>query len=322
MFRFIRFAEQAGHECTIYLYSNLGGPPSLDAARDTLRSDSAYPSDLKADIRVYDPAIGVGEVDAVFATGWETAYPVFMDPSRAKRFYFVQDFEPSFYALGTESLLAENTYRFGFHGITAGGWLAHKLRSEYGMSTDHFDFGVDSSLYRRTNTGPRNEVFFYARPVTPRRAFDFGVMALRHVAEARPDLTITMAGWDVSGWNIPFRYNNLAQVDISELNSIYNRAGAALVMSLSNMSLLPLELLSSGAIPVVNDALNNRMVSDNPFIEYAPPSPAAMGRRIVEVMERPDLAAHSAAAAASVSELTWARSGVQFVEAFERAMRG
>ncbi|MDK6419994.1 glycosyltransferase family 1 protein, partial [Actinotignum timonense] len=84
---------------------------------------------------------GVGEeVDAIFSTGWETAYPSYLDRSNARRYYFVQDFEPSFYSVGSESVLAENTYRFGFEAFTAGRWLAKKLSTDYGMKTHPFDF--------------------------------------------------------------------------------------------------------------------------------------------------------------------------------------
>ena len=51
----------------------------------------------------------------------------------------------AFYPAGSEALLAEATYRFGFHGITAGRWLADRLRRDYGMQADHFDFGRDLS---------------------------------------------------------------------------------------------------------------------------------------------------------------------------------
>ncbi|KQV25489.1 MULTISPECIES: hypothetical protein [unclassified Microcella] len=322
LFRFIRFAEEAGHRCTIYLYSALGAPVSIPDVRAMIRSSSGY-ADVDADIRLYRPEDGIHpEAQAIFATGWETAYPVFRDPSRARRFYFVQDFEPSFYALGSQSLLAENTYRFGFHGITAGGWLAHKLRDEYGMTTDAFDFAVDKVHYSVTNRERRNEVFFYARPVTERRAFEFGVLALADFAKMRPDVPINMAGWDVSNWELPFAYRNEAMLDVSELNALYNRCAAGLVMSLSNMSLLPLELMSSGVAPVVNDGPNNRMVSDNPHIEYVPASPMAIARRMVEIVDRPDQVERALAMSASVVDVNWADSGRQFVEAFERGMRG
>lgn len=320
LFRFIKFAERAGHRNTIYLYDQFDR--SLADIKSMLAHNSAYP-DLDAEIRRYDPAVGVDPgTQALFATGWETAYPAYRDGSPARRFYFVQDFEPYFYPVGSEYLLAENSYRFGFHGITAGRWLARKLASEYGMPTDPFDFAVDRSVYHMTNTGERDEVFFYARPVTPRRAFEFGLWALADFAALRPQTTINFAGWDVSAWDIPFKHRNLASLDISELNAVYNRCAAGLVLSLTNMSLLPLELMSSGVVPVMNDAPNNRLVSDSPYIEYVPPSPMAIARRMAEVMERDDLPQHALRMSETIGTVTWEDSGRQFISAFERAMRG
>lgn len=322
LFRFIKFAEEAGHRCDVYLYHAGEVAVDLQVVRGMLESSEAYPH-LEGEIRVWDRTTGVADgTDAIFATGWETAYPAFLDPGNARRFYFVQDYEPLFYPLGSEALLAENTYRFGFHGITAGGWLAHKLSSEFGMKADSFDFSVDRSLYRFENTERRNEIFFYARPVTPRRAFEFGLVALEDFARMRPDVTINLAGWDVSNWEIPFEYTNLSSLQLSELNAVYNRCAAGLVLSLSNMSLLPLELLASGVVPVVNDGPNNRMVSDNPFIEYVPASPVAIARKLAEVIDRPDAPEHARRISESVAGTTWADSGKTFVTAFERAMRG
>ncbi|VXC42542.1 glycosyltransferase family 1 protein [Plantibacter sp. T3] len=322
LFRFIDFAERAGHHCTIYLYDNLHLTPSLDATKQMLAASKSYP-DLNADIRMYDASVGVdADTQALFATGWETAYASYLDRSTAKRFYFVQDFEPYFYAIGSEYILAENTYRFGFHGITAGGWLAHKLSTEYGMACDSFDFSVDTSLYRITNERPRNEIFFYARPVTSRRAFELGVLALKDFSELKPDVTINLAGWDVSGWDLPFAYKNHSSMQLAELNELYNRCAAGLVLSLTNMSLLPLELISSGVAPVVNDGPNNRMVSDNPFIEYVPPVPMALARTLAGVFDRPDATARGLAMSASVAGASWSDSGDAFVSAVERVMRG
>jgi hypothetical protein len=93
-------------------------------------------------------------------------------------------------------------------------------------------------------------------------------------------------------------------------------------MSLSNMSLLPLELMSSGVTPVVNDGPNNRMVSDNPNIEYVQASPMAIARRLAEIINRPDGVQRSIAMSESVASVDWSQSGEQFTAAFERAMRG
>ena len=320
LFRFIKFAEDAGHRCTIYLYDQTGR--NVRGTEAMLRGSSAYP-DLDARILRYDPAVGVGPgAQALFATGWETAYPAYLDPSRARRFYFVQDFEPWFYPASTEHVLAENTYRFGFHGITAGGWLAAKLADEYGMSTDAFDFSVDRTRYTFANAGRRDEIFFYARPATPRRGFELGLLALAQFHEMRPDITINLAGGDTSDWDVPFPHRSHFALDVSQLDGLYNRCAAGLVLSLSNISLLPLELMSSGVVPVVNDGPNNRMVVDEPGIEWVPSSPAAIARRLVEVVERPDGPERARAMAAAIGEHSWQHSGQQFVAAFERAMRG
>lgn len=322
LFRFIRFAELAGHRCSIYLYDAGGAPADIASIRAMIRTTSAY-ADVEASIEHFDRARGVdASTQAVFATGWETAYPAYLLESSAKRFYFVQDFEPSFYPLGSEAVLAENTYRFGFHGITAGGWLADKLSREYGMATDHFDFAVDKTHYSVTNTERRNEVFFYARPVTPRRGFELGVLALRDLAIMRPNTVINLAGWDVSNWNLPFEFVNHSSLDLTQLNELYNRCAAGLVMSLSNMSLLPLELMSSGVVPVVNDGPNNRMVSDNAYIDYVPLAPRAIARRLADALDREDQVEHATAMSRSVERVDWEDSGKQFVAAFERAMRG
>lgn len=320
IFRFLKFLEDAGHQVKIYLYSSSPTPISLRDVQKMLERNPSYPQ-LDATIEVYDPRKGVSsDVDALFATGWETAYPVYLDPTNARRCYFVQDFEPYFYSVGSEFQLAENTYRFGFEGFTAGGWLASKLAAEYGMTTHPFDFATDVDVYTRSNNERRNAVFFYARPVTTRRGFEIGMMALAQVKARRPQAVIHMAGWDVSDWDVPFDYVNHGAMNIDQLPELYNQCSAALVLSLTNLSLLPLELLSCGTIPVVNDASNNRMVSNNPYIAYAPPSPKALADRIIEILDDPNQVGRSREAAESMKGSNWADSGLAFITAFEESM--
>ena len=320
IFRFIEFLEAAGHEVRIYLYSTVAYD-TPEEARERVRTSSSYPS-IAASIEAY-PEEGIPEdVDALFATGWETAYRSYRDRSNARRFYFVQDYEPLFYPRGAESLLAENTYRFGFTGITAGEWLAQRLRADFGMTTSAFAFGAEGRNYSVTNSGQRDAVFFYARPETPRRGFELGVMALDLVTRDRPGTPIIMAGQDLRGIAVPFPHENPGNMQVGQLNATYNRCAAGLVLSLTNMSLLPLELLSAGVIPVVNEGDNNRLVSDNRFIEYTEPSPRALADRIIAILDREDAPQHATKAAASVETTTWAAAGEQFMTAFERGIRG
>jgi glycosyltransferase involved in cell wall biosynthesis len=310
--------EAAGHRVRIYLYSVIDPTTPQQVTAMTAASSAFAP--VSATVEIYPDEGLPADVDAIFATSWETAYPSFRDSSLARRLYFVQDFEPYFYAAGTESVLAENSYRFGFTAITAGGWLSTKLARDYGMTTAHYDFGADPASYRLVNTGERTEIFFYARPVTERRGFELGMMALALFAEERPEYTINIAGWEVSSYGIEFPFTNLGSMPIDQLNELYNRCAAGLVLSMTNMSLLPLELLAAGVIPVVNDGENNSLVSDNPYIEYTPASPRALADRLIAVVDRVDLPEHARVASASIGDGGWSKSGEQFLTAFDGAM--
>lgn len=322
IFRFVKYLEDAGHRASVYLYHSADHRIDATYVRQLISASPSYP-DVAAQFHAYDPVRGVApDTDALFATGWETAYPAFLDPSPARRFYFVQDYEPSFYPVGSEHVLAENTYRFGFHGVTAGRWLSDKLAGDYGMRTSAFGFGAELRHYSFTNPERRNGVFFYARPVTTRRGFELGVMALQLIARENPEVPIHLAGWDISSYDLPFEHVDHGMLPITALNEIYNQCGVGLVLSLTNMSLLPLELLASGVIPVLNGGENNDKVVHNQFIRYAEPAPHALASAVLEELARPDLPGYAAKAAASVVDLSWDRPGREFVDIVVEAMRG
>lgn len=317
LFRFIKYLEEAGHTNRIYLHLP-GNRGNIDEVR-AIMGDS-FPK-LKAEMQWLRDDTDMSPADGIFATSWETAYPIYNDRTNAKRFYFVQDFEPYFYPVGSLSVLAENTYKFGFFGITAGGWLAKKLRSDYGMQTEHFNFGSDKDTYRFENRHDRKEIVFYARPYTERRGFEMGIMALDLFHKKHPEYTINFFGYDVSNYNLPFPYNNLEILEHNQINELYNRCAAGLVMSLTNMSLLPLELLGCGTIPVVNDGENNRLVSSNKYIRYCPNDPISLANALSDIVTRDDLPKYSAKAADSVEGVGWEESGKKFVKIVETQMR-
>ena len=205
--------------------------------------------------------------------------------------------------------------------VTAGGWLSNKLKTEYGMNTDHFDFGSDGNLYSLLNHNERNEIFCYVRPYTERRGFELAMMTLDIFHQKHPNYVINLAGWDVSGYDIPFPYKNLKTLELDELNDLYNKCIAGLVISLTNMSLMPLELLGSGTIPVVNEGENNRLVSNNSYIAYSANDPASLANELSKVVSRKDSVAYAKNAAASVKMSGWQQSGDKFVSIVERETR-
>ncbi|MFE4105230.1 glycosyltransferase family 4 protein [Almyronema epifaneia] len=194
-----------------------------------------------------------------FATSWTTAYAVRNFQSTVHKCYFVQDFEPFFYARSSEYYWAEETYKFGFYGVTAGKWLAQKLAKSYSMKTDYVGFSYDKDLYAAKSEKTDSEVkkiFFYARPVTPRRGFELGLLTLTEVSKCFPDVEFVLAGWDTTSYHIPFKHISLGVVSLKELPDIYSRCYAALVLSFTNLSLLPLELMACRC-PVVSNSGSN-----------------------------------------------------------------
>ena len=305
--RFAKSLQERGHDVTFFIYESIAQQPA-DYAHELLKEHF----DIDVQCRPMVEAENFNG-DVMFATGWETAYPVFNMSIPAHKMYFVQDFEPLFYGTGSKSVLAENTYRFGFYGVTAGRWLTQKV-AEYGMPADYFDFGADLDIYRPVDTmQKKQQVCFYARPVTERRAFEIGVLALARFHQEHPDYRIVFFGWDVSDYDIPFPYENRGIVNPTELADIYHASQACLVLSLTNASLLPLELLAAGCVPVMNDGPNNRMViGENPDIVYTINSPIELAKGLDSVVTDPQINERCRRISQMASSSSWDASYEKF----------
>ncbi|HEY8466968.1 MAG TPA: hypothetical protein VIL04_09205 [Solirubrobacterales bacterium] len=306
MFRIIAGLERRGHRCVVYVYDLHGW--ELVQHRRTVESWWPW---VRAEVR--DVADGIEDAHALVATSWPTAYPALATPAAGARCYFVQDLEPAFYPAGSLALLAEATYKFGFHGLTAGRWLAERLRAEYGMPADHFDFGCDLEIYgaRAADAGERRDVCFFSRPSTPRRSHELAVIALERFAARNPDVAIHAYG-EPAG-DLPFRFEHHGLMRPEELAALYRRCVAGLVLSATNVSLVPHEMLAAGCIPVVNDAEHNRVVLANDNVEYADAHPAALADALERLVRRPagDREAAARRAAESVASASWDDAAAQ-----------
>jgi glycosyltransferase involved in cell wall biosynthesis len=303
LFRLIRGLEASGHHNVVHIY------------------DRHCPGDVATSRRVIDDHFGAmtarvtdsGELerwahpslDVLIATSWPTAYVVRNAPMDAARAYVVQDFEPWFHPAGSAAVLAEATYRFGFHGICAGRWLEEHLEREYAMACDHFDLGVDTATYAHRERASRRDIVFYARPHTPRRGFGLGVLALSRLAARRDDIGIHVFGEELGGLRLPFACTDHGVLTPAEIDALFNRCAAGLVLSFTNLSLLPLEMLATGCVPVVNDAAHTRAVLDNPSVRYAEPTPEALADALEAVVDSPTRVADARRAATSVEGRGW-----------------
>jgi len=287
IFRFVHYLEQEGFDCRIVV---VGEPQPLSSEHAWKQiNDWFFPVRAK----VFLGMSSAPPAHITIATGWTTAYYVRAFRSTVHRCYFVQDFEPYFYAAGAEQAWAEETYRFGFFGITAGTWLKEKLATEYGMRTEAFGFSFDGPLYAQSkDREPESRhVFFYARPPTQRRAFEMGMLVLDEVARRVPGVKVIFAGWDVSEYEIPFEHLNCGVVARDKLRDLYRRCDVALVLSFTNVSLMPLELMACGTPVVSNRAPCTEWLLNDNNARLAAPTVEALTEAVCAVLESPKEAA-------------------------------
>jgi glycosyltransferase involved in cell wall biosynthesis len=254
-----------------------------------------------------------GDVDVVMATGWQTVPAVMRLGGARARAYLVQDHEPEFYATSSERHWAEWTYRQGLHAVCASPWLADVVRTTYGGTASSFDLGVDHEHYVPLPTHRRDDlVLFYARAVTPRRATTLGVLALQELHRRRPEIEIALFG-DGRRLATPFPHRHLGVLAPDKLAHAYASATVGLVLSLTNPSLVPTEMLACGlsVVDVASAAMVTTFGQDGP-IALAEPHPVLLADRlellIDDLMERAD---RSRAGMALVAERTWDRAAEQ-----------
>ena len=103
------YLQKFGHEVSLCFIDR---DRSIHAIR-LLIKENFYP--LDCDIRFYNDGTPIPPVDILFATHWSTVDPALkMKHSTKELMYFVQDFEPLFFPMGTNYILAENTYSLSY----------------------------------------------------------------------------------------------------------------------------------------------------------------------------------------------------------------
>jgi glycosyltransferase involved in cell wall biosynthesis len=221
-----------------------------------------------------------------FATGWQTAYWVSKHQASHEKFYFVQDFEPNFYPVSSEYYFAEKTYELGLKGITAGTWLQKKLSKDYGMKCGSVSFSFDRDMYKPLpkKGSPNFNILFYSRHVTKRRLFELGLCALEKVCAKHPEVAVIFAGGDVGGFEVPFHHLNAGELSLAELPELYSQCDLVLVLSGTNLSLLPLEVAACKCPLVMNDTPSARWLLPDTAAYYAGMSPDEMADTICQAI--------------------------------------
>ena len=304
------YLEKFGHSLELYFTDSDLTPNQLSEA---VRAHF-YP--LRCPMYKYEGSIR--PTDVLFATHWTTVSAAMRCKDSAREIiYFVQDFEPAFAPMGTEYILAENTYRLGLYCITSGPWCEKFLKKEFGCPADHFLFPVDRTVYHpRARSKKETNVVFFAKPEMPRRCFELGVMALEEFNRLRPDVEIILFGSQhvqSKPLPVPAPVRNLLRrvgnpntpnvaplpfpatvksllPGIDDLAKMYADADLGIVFSTTNPSLVPYEMMACG-LPIVDlerPGNETNYAGRTDIAVLANPDPAAMARRISDLLANPE----------------------------------
>ena len=278
MFRMVAALERAGHNCIVYLHDRHGWD-----ARAAPRARSA-PGGPGVQAEVRDLADGIEDAHAIFATGWQTAYPVLASPARGRalllrpglRAVVLPGRQPRAARRGDLPLRLPRRHR---RPLARG---AARARVRHGRRPLRLRLRPRALRARPSPAAERaTGVCYYCRPSTPRRAFELAIVALELFAARHPEVDDPPVRRAGRGAAVRGHRPRAARRP-SELNdALQPLRRRARSLSATNVSLVPHEMLAAGCIPVVNDAEHNRIVLDNDQVAYAPADAVRARRRAV-----------------------------------------
>lgn len=198
----------------------------------------------------------IDEFDVVIATSWLTVYK--LNDYKAYKMYFVQDYEPYFFKVNERYLLARLTYELGFHIVSLGPWNVNQIKRECPGTVsrlDYIDFPYEKTEYESETVRKYEELSL-------KQKFTLAVY-IKEEGKRIPNIiqSILLKAYDelmtkgieldilFFGLNSHYRTivgRNLGKLSKKELKQLYYRSDFGLVASMTNVSLVPYEMLATG----------------------------------------------------------------------------
>lgn len=281
IFRHASFLQEHGALCDIQIAPGFPPQTQNDLSELLVHEYDCNGCDIHAE---YDDSISY---DVVIATMWLTV-PYALRIQAKTKLYFVQDYEPWFYPMGDDFLLAKNTYDENIEPITIGKWLSNKLLTEHGKTARFTDFCADSTIYRPLGLSEEQKeraVCAVFQPDKPRRCTRLLIDTLTVLHQLDETIVIYTFGSPSLCPELDSICSHLGILSKSKCNELYNRCLAGLSLSASNPSRIPFEMMASG-LPTVDLYLKNNILDlgSSPAI-LASPTPDAIATALFELVQ-------------------------------------
>lgn len=206
----------------------------------------------------------ISDCDITICTYWTSARFLFSKDINTKKCYFVQDYEPLFYAGGENYIQALSTYNYGFNHICIGNWLPSKLYKSHSVKSYKTEFCADLSIYFDQNLSTNESIKSVAvlyQPEKSRRCASFVLNSLQLISLWVPDLEIHIFGSNRRPY-VNFKYIFHGLVSKNECSKIYNICDLGVCLSATNPSRIPFEMMACG-LPVID------LYSENNLYDYS-----------------------------------------------------
>ncbi len=287
IFRFIRLFELLGYQQHIWLHNQFVHDTVEGAYEDLVR----HYQQTSVVMHFVDGSLSQASGDVIIATDWESVWPVLSVSRFKRRFYFVQDHEPSFFPVGSLSRAAESTYLQDVDCICAGPWLEQLMQEKYSRWATKFWLAADQSIYypfsQKISYDHSPRIAFYARTSTSRRAVELGLLALDYLAQMDVDFYVDLYGsTDNTAYlkQVKFKYTDHGVLSPSQLGMLYRECDIGIVFSATNYSLVPQEMMACGLAVVELDGDNTRAVFPEGTVALVAPHPREIAKIIKDLL--------------------------------------
>jgi hypothetical protein len=199
---------------------------------------------------------------------------------------------PGFYPMGSDYVLAEETYRMGLVGITDGEWLRHKLIAEYGMEAYSVGCSFDRRIYfswRAKRTKRHKKLFFTRGRRRSGGRSNSGVLILAAVKERMGDVEFVLAGAELDEYVLPFPLHRErhSSPGSARVRCIGIATGSRALFHEFVRS-LPLELMACGVPVVSNRGPNTEWLLSDASCCLVRPRVAEMAEAICRLLVNDD----------------------------------
>lgn len=259
--------------------------------------------------------------DIVIASSWDTVS--FAKRMKGYKMYFLQDYEPYFYSFGELFLMAKKTYEQGLHMVSLGNWNKEMVEKNCNTISriDTIEFPYEKKEYPPCNrdypgySKKKEFVLAVYLKYYGKRLPNITQYLLKQVKEEfiKDGITLQIKYF---GEDKSFRTEageNLGMLSKKQLFSLYKKADFGMVASMSNISLVPYEMLATG-LPLIE-------FEDGTFPYFFPDNSGILTslnymdlyHKIKEVLANPSKLEDMHKTAESYMEsLSWEKTGQQF----------